>query len=205
MVFSVGLTGNIASGKSTVATIFAELGIHVINADQISRDLTVMGSPVLREIVNHFGSSVLSEDGTLNRKYLRELIFSHSEERAWLEQLLHPLIRKQLEEQIKNCTSAYCILEIALLTDKTNYPYLDKILLVTAPEDVQIARVMQRDHCTKEQALAILSSQPDLATRLNSADDTLVNDSGFEELKYKVEQLHQNYLAEARLKNRGAY
>lgn len=199
MVFSIGLTGNIASGKSTVATIFSELGIDVINADQISRDLTVIGSPALKEIVNHFGAHVLSEDGTLNRKHLRELIFGNSEERVWLEQLLHPLIRQELEKRIKCCTSAYCILEIALLIDKTHYPYLDKILLVTAPQDVQIARVMERDQGTKEHALAILSSQPDLAKRLKSADDMLVNDSGFEELKFKVEQLHQKYLAEAHL------
>jgi dephospho-CoA kinase len=203
MVFSVGLTGNIASGKSAVATIFSELGIDVINADQISRDLTVIGSPALKEIVNHFGPNVLSKDGSLNRKHLRELIFGNSEERVWLEQLLHPLIRQELERLIKDCDSAYCILEIALLIDKTNYPYLDKILLVTAPQEVQIDRVMQRDHCTKEHALAILSSQPDLATRLKSADDMLVNNTSFEELKYKVEQLHQNYLAQAHLKIRG--
>lgn len=201
MIFSVGLTGNIASGKSTVATIISELGIHVINADHISRELTVKGSPALKEIVDHFGVDVLSDDGTLNRKHLRELIFSHHDERRWLEQLLHPLIRQQLEEQIKGCTSAYCILEIALLLDKTNYPYLDKILLVTAPQEVQIARVMQRDQCSREHALAILSSQPDLDTRSKSADDILVNDSDIDDLKRKVTDLHQKYLTEARARS----
>lgn len=197
MVFSVGLTGNIASGKTTVAEIFSDLGITVINADKISRELTVRNTPAYNKIVEHFGATILLENGDLNRRLLRDLIFTHKEERVWLENLLHPLIRQQLEEQISVCPSRYCVLEIPLLIDKTNYPYLNKILLVTAPEEVQTTRVMQRDHCSKEQAIAILSVQPDLTMRLKNADDTIINDKGLDELKYQVIQLHHKYCEEA--------
>lgn len=194
MIYSIGLTGNIASGKSTVAQIFSDLGIEVFSADQVSRELTAKNTAAYCEIVNHFGPQTLLANNELDRRQLRELIFTQPEERLWLENLLHPLIRQQLEQKIKNCASPYSVVEIPLLLDKKHYPYLNKILLVTAPLEVQLLRVMERDHCTKEQAMAVLSTQPTISERLKIADDVIVNDSGFSELKEAVLRLHSKYL-----------
>ncbi|KTD38466.1 dephospho-CoA kinase [Legionella moravica] len=194
MIYSIGLTGNIASGKTTVAQIFSDLGIEVFSADQVSRELTAKNTAAYYEIVNHFGSQTLLANNELDRRHLRELIFSQPEERLWLENLLHPLIRHQLEQKIKNCTSPYSVVEIPLLLDKKHYPYLNKILLVTAPLEVQLFRVMERDHCTREQAMAVLSTQPAINERLKIADDVIINDSGFSELKEAVLRLHSKYL-----------
>jgi dephospho-CoA kinase len=194
MVFVVGLTGNIASGKSTAAKIFSDFGIQVINADQISKELTVKETPAYNQIVARYGSEILSNDGELNRKRLREIIFSQPDERLWLEHLLHPLIRKRLEHLANLCTTAYCLIEIPLLLNKDNYPYLNKILVITAPQNLQIARVMERDQCSKEQALAILLTQPDDHSRLKIADDVIINDAGLDALRCNLEQLHHQYL-----------
>ncbi|WP_298625968.1 dephospho-CoA kinase [uncultured Legionella sp.] len=194
MIYCVGLTGNIASGKSTVANLFSELGIKIINADQVSRELTAPNTIAYKEIISHFGTKIILENGELNRRQLREHIFTNPDERVWLERLLHPLIRQELEQQIQLCTTPYCVVEIPLLIDKKNYPYLNRILLVTSSLDIQIKRVMMRDHCTKEQALAIISVQPNIRERLKCADDVLVNDSNQDELKEAVSELHFKYL-----------
>jgi dephospho-CoA kinase len=198
MIYSVGLTGNIASGKSTVAELFSSLGIKIINADQVSRELTVRNSIAYKEIINRFGTELTLENGELNRRQLRDTVFANPEERAWLERLLHPLIRQRLEQQIQLCTTPYCVVEIPLLIDKKNYPYLNRILLVTAPLDIQIKRVMARDQCTEEQALAIISVQPDIDERLKYADDVIVNDSELNELKTAVMSLHFKYMSESK-------
>jgi dephospho-CoA kinase len=196
MVYSVGLTGNIASGKSTVAHIFSKLGVHVISADNIARELTVKNSPSYIEIVSHFGKSILDQNHNLNRKKLREIIFNDSKQRQWLEQLLHPAIRKQMQEDLSKLDSAYCLIEIPLLASKDDYPYLDRVLVVTAPIETQIMRVIARDNCSKEHAMDILASQPSLSNRLKLADDILMNDSTIEVLESQVEKLHQKYLTE---------
>lgn len=194
MIYCVGLTGNLASGKSTAAKLFTELGVDVINADLIAKELTTEQSLVLSTIKQHFGPKILLDDGTLNRKLLREIIFNDAQERLWLEQLLHPLIRERIKEQIQNCHSAYCVIEIPLLLDRNLYPYLNRVLLIHAPIEQQIQRVQERDHCSKEQALAILAAQPNLELRLELADDVVENDGGLEELREKVENLHTQYL-----------
>ena len=118
MVYCVGLTGNIACGKSTVAAYFNQLGIQVLNADHISRQLTLEGTPVYKNIVSRYGLLILEEQNQLNRKKLREIIFANPQERLWLEQLLHPQIRQQLAQDVALCSSAYCMVEIPLLYDK---------------------------------------------------------------------------------------
>lgn len=194
MVYCVGLTGNIASGKTTVTELFGQLGVTVYNADAIARYLTAKNQPAYQQIVSHFGPEILLANGDIDRRGLREKIFNHAPDRTWLEDLLHPLIRLELIEHIKHCKTPYCLIEIPLLTNKTLYPYLNRILLISASEPVQIARVIQRDHCTKTQAKAILSAQPDISLRLKLADDVLLNDSGLDELKLAVERLHHDYL-----------
>lgn len=198
MVFCVGLTGSIASGKSTVAEVFAQLNVPIINADKIAKELTAKGQPALQAIVTHYGQELLTTEGELNRRALREIIFTNSQERSWLEHLLHPLIRQAIKEQVASCTSIYCVVEIPLLVDKTLYPYIDRILLVTAPVETQITRIMQRDQCTKEQALTAIATQPDLKVRLQNADDLLINNVEVEQLKNQVMDLHQKYLLLAR-------
>lgn len=194
MVYCVGLTGGLASGKSTVAELFSNLGIQVIYADKISRELTTKNQKAYDEIIARYGPHLLDEHKELKRANLRSIIFSDPLERNWLENLLHPLIRQRISELVKACTTPYCIVEIPLLIDKKNYPYINRILLVTAPVETQIARVMQRDKCSEKQALAILEAQPDIALRRTHADDVIVNHHGLDELKISVNKLHQHYL-----------
>ncbi|RUR12945.1 dephospho-CoA kinase [Legionella sp. km772] len=194
MVYCVGLTGNIASGKSTVAAFFEALDIGVLNADSISKQLTQKGAEAYDLILEHFGSQILENDRQLNRKKLRDIIFTNAEHRLWLEQLLHPLIRQQLAQEVESCTSPYCIVEIPLLKNKQNYPYLQRVLLVTSPIDTQIKRLMDRDGCSQEQALAIISTQPSNKERLAQADDVLTNKGDLNKLKTEVNSLHLKYL-----------
>lgn len=194
MVYCVGLTGGIASGKSTVADLFAHLGVPIINADKISKELTKKNQTAYYEIIAHYGAVILDEDQEINRSVLRSIIFSNSAERKWLEHLLHPLIRQQIHQHVLACTAPYCMVEIPLLIDKKIYSYIQRILLVTTPIAIQIARVMARDQCSKEQALAILAAQPELSQRMENADDVLVNDKGLDELKDAVHHLHQQYM-----------
>lgn len=194
MGFAVGLTGNIASGKTLAAKIFSSFGIDVFNADAISRELTTPGSPALKTIAEHYGSTIVLENGELNRKLLRDIIFSKPKERQWLEDILHPLIRAELAQRVKLSTTPYCVVEIPLLLNKKNYPYLNKILVITAPHHLQISRVMERDNCTQEQAQAILAAQPDDNARMEYADDLIMNSEGIDSLKRQLERLHQQYL-----------
>lgn len=197
MVYCIGLTGNIASGKSTVAAIFSELGIDVINADKISRDLTAKNQAAYNFIIEHFGPEILLEDGELNRRHLRDIIFSNSDERRWLEELLHPMIRSGIEHELAKCTSPYCVIEIPLLFNTEHYPYVNRVLLVTASVDTQISRVMQRDQCSVIKAQAILSVQPDLEMRLKLADDVIHNNSSYDDLYQQSIALHKIYLQKA--------
>jgi dephospho-CoA kinase len=195
MVYCIGLTGNIASGKSTVALLFNQLGVPVFNADTVSKKITLRGSEAYNEIVSHFGPGVLTTpDEQLDRKKLRAIIFSNAKERIWLENLLHPKIRQELEKEVSLCTGPYCVVEIPLLKNKSNYPYINRILVVTSSVSVQVQRIIKRDKCTEEHALAIIATQPSIQERLNSADDTLINDEEISELERAVERLHHNYL-----------
>ncbi len=194
-MFCIGLTGTIASGKTTVAARFASLGIDVIDADLLAHALVYRGMPAFMKIINHFGDSVLATNGELNRRHLRELIMNNADERAWLEGLLHPLIREQIQYDIAHCNSPYCIIEIPLLTDTSCYPYLNRVLLVLANTEQQISRLMARDHSSKEQACALLeTTSAEDTKRLAIADDVLVNDGSVEALREKADLLHAQYL-----------
>lgn len=193
MVYCIGLTGDIASGKTTAANLFSQLGIEVIHADQISRELT-QNPNILKKIVNHYGLTILNQDNELNRKELRSIIFANPKERVWLESLLHPLIREEIKRRVAHCITPYCIVEIPLLITKENYPYINRILLMTASLETQIMRVMQRDHCSKKQALAILDAQPDKTLRLKNTDDLIINDLDIEKLSATINKLHHKYL-----------
>ena len=183
MVYCIGLTGTIASGKTLVTKLFAAHGIEVFSADAVAKALTAKDQIAYQQIVEHFSPEILCEDGQLNRRMLRDIIFTMPSEKLWLEELLHPLIRKQLQEEISHAHGPYCIIEIPLLMDKKSYPYLQRILLIDSLPELQIERVIKRDNCTREQALAILTSQPNTSERLKIADDVIHNDGGIEEFR----------------------
>lgn len=194
MVYCVGLTGGIASGKSTAAKLFAELGIQIISADNLSRLLTAKNQTAYTQIVARYGNCILNEDKELNRKALRTIIFADHHERQWLEALLHPRIRAQIKEELGLVTTPYCIIEIPLLIDKNNYPYIQRVLLIQASKQIQIERIMQRDQCDEAHALSIIAAQPEEHLRLKNADDVIMNDRGIEELKTAITMLHYQYL-----------
>ncbi|WP_242602177.1 dephospho-CoA kinase [Legionella nagasakiensis] len=189
----IGLTGNIGSGKSTVAALFAELGVDVISADNIAKKLTGQGQPAFAKIVKHFGELIKDKSGELNRRQLRAFIFNDPKERQWLENLLHPLIRQEITREVNRCQASYCIIEIPLLPDKKNYPYLDRILFIKADKETQITRLTERDQCSREEAKTILATQANISKHLEIADDILVNDGTIQQLKEQVLSLHQRY------------
>jgi dephospho-CoA kinase len=145
----IGLTGGIGSGKSTVAKEFLKLGIYIVDADKKARDAVALGKPALGEISEHFGSGILAPDGNLDRAKLRSLIFSAHEEKEWLEQLLHPLIRQDIEADLKSATSPYAILESPLLFETNQHQMTDKTLLIDVPIEIQVTRSCQRDNNTE--------------------------------------------------------
>lgn len=193
-MFCVGLIGNLASGKSTVAAHFRSLGVDIISADTIAKELTTANQPAFHNIVEHFGKKVLRDTGELNRQMLRDIIFYHPDERLWLEQLLHPLIRQQIQTKIQQTTSHYSIIEIPLLRDRSHYPYLNRILLIEADRALQISRFIIRDNGTQKDALSILSTQSEASKLQNMADDILKNNGSLDELKSAVNMLHEQYL-----------
>lgn len=196
-MYCIGITGSIASGKSSVCALFVKNGIDVISADHIARALTMPDQPTFTAIIKHFGTHLLLPDGTLNRRLLREIIFNEEAERKWLEQQLHPLIRERIMEEIPKCQSPYCLIEIPLLNNRTDYAYLNRILVVTAPAVQRIQRVMVRDHCTEQQARSILSAQIDDEQYQQLADDIIYNDGSHSHLEAQVVTLQKDYMARA--------
>jgi len=190
----IGLTGGIGSGKSTVADLFAALGAPVIDADVIARDITLPNGPAFAPIIAHFGTDILQQNGTLNRAALRDLIFTHPQERQWLEALLHPLIRDSIKRQLDNINAAYCLLVIPLLVETGAYPFINRILVVDAPEALQTERVMTRDQASEAQIKSIIQTQVSREARLSKANDVITNNSTLENLTEQVAALHKKYL-----------
>lgn len=190
----IGLTGGIASGKTTVADMFAEFGIDIIDSDVIAREIVEKGTKALTEITEHFSKDILDDAGNLDRKKLREKVFNEPAERKWLEKLTHPLIRQSMVEKIQQATSPYCFLVIPLLVESFPNPLLNRILVVDVPEEIQIKRVMLRDKSSKEQAQQILDAQASRQQRLDAADDVIENSKDIEFLRQQVNKLHEYYL-----------
>jgi dephospho-CoA kinase len=197
----IGLTGGIASGKSTVAQRFAELGVPVIDADESARIVVAPGSAGLAQVVNQFGENLLTPDGELDRRSLRNLIFSDPGRRRELEVILHPLIRADMEHRASVASGPYLVMGIPLLIESGGRERVDRVLVVDVDEEVQLKRLMERDGGTMEQAAAILAAQASRATRLQAADDVLPNVGSLSELRHAVDQLHQRYVDLARSRN----
>ena len=198
--FRVALTGGIASGKSTVASLFAELGVPVIDTDVIAREVVEPGQPALAAVVAAFGSEVLGDDGRLDRRRLRERIFTDAGARQRLNAILHPAIRAEMERQSRAAGGEYQLLVIPLLTEGGRREHIDRVLLVDVPEALQVERLMMRDAVSREQAQASLNAQATRAERLAMADDVLRNSGQPDELRDRVAELHGKYrtLAAAR-------
>jgi dephospho-CoA kinase len=190
----IGLTGGIASGKSTVSQRFAELGVPVIDADVASRNVVQPGTPGLAQVVQRFGASVLDADGRLDRRALRNLIFKDSSLRQALDAILHPLIRADMEREAAQAQGPYLIMAIPLLVEGGSSDRLDRVLVVDADETLQIQRLRARDASSEDEARAILGSQASRAARLTQADDVLLNTGTVADLRQAVERLHEQYL-----------
>ncbi|MFT0213895.1 dephospho-CoA kinase [Pseudomonas sp. F1_0610] len=190
----LGLTGGIASGKSAAAARFATWGVNIVDADVVARWVVEPNQPALAQIAQHFGQDILLPDGHLNRQLLREKIFAQPNERLWVEQLLHPLIRQRIVEELAKTTSAYAILVSPLLIESGQYALTNRVCVVDVDEETQRQRTLQRDGVTPEQVDAILQAQASRARRLMYADDIIANDQDLTYLYAQVDELHALYL-----------
>lgn len=193
-ILRIGLTGGIASGKSAVANEFASLGIPLIDADLISRELVEPGQPALAKILEVFGPGVLDQSGHLDRRRLRELVFADPAQRRRLEAILHPAVRAELIRRSQESTGPYQILVVPLLVENRLGHLVDRILVVDVPESTQIERLQARDSVDPDQARRMLSAQTSRTARLAEADDVISNTGSLSDLKAQVAALHVKYL-----------
>lgn len=205
-MFTVALTGGIASGKSTIARFFSELGVSVIDADQIAHGL-IDNFSIHSQLIARFGVNLLKKNGAIDRDKLRSIIFSKSQDREWLELLLHPLIYEEIKDSIQKATGVYNLVVIPLLLENRtskllkkkpssdDYIKLDRILLVTAPRELQIQRACERDLLEKDQVDAILAAQISPMLSIKRADDIIHNESDLQNLYKSIRALHEKYLS----------
>lgn len=196
--YLIGLTGGVASGKSTVAGYFSAYGIQIISADVIAKNQLSESSPTLNKVIELFGVSILNDEEKLDRSKLRELIFKNDQAREQLNAIMHPAILKDMFEQAKEAQSAYVILEIPLLVETGMQAHLDRIVVVDIDYNLQLQRIMQRDNCSQIHAEQIIAAQIDPQTRLNAADDVINNNSGTIKLEHQVALLHAKYSKDSR-------
>ncbi|WP_404363783.1 dephospho-CoA kinase [Marinobacter sp.] len=193
----VGLTGGIGSGKSTVARLFGELGVHWVDADDVAREVVEPGTPALERIAEHFGASILDDDGALDRAALRSIVFENPGEREWLEKLLHPVIRSELTRQLKpeGYALPYVLLVSPLLLETDQQQLAERVVVVDVPVEVQIERAMGRDANSREQIERIIAAQMPREERLSRADDIIDNDRPIGEISHQVQSLHERFVA----------
>ena len=197
----VGLTGGIGSGKSTVKNCFDELGVPTIDADEISHRITTPGQAALNEVVALFGEESLDEAGNLNRQRLRELIFTAPALKKKLEAIIHPRVRAEIHTFTDRVDYPYCIICIPLLLETGGQSTMDRVLVVDAPEDLQVERVARRDKAKEDQTRSIILTQISRSERLRYAHDIIVNDGSIYELKIQVRKLHNKYIELSSQKN----
>jgi dephospho-CoA kinase len=200
--FTVALTGGIASGKSAAADRFAALGVPVLDADVIARELVAPGGAALAEIVAAFGPAALAADGALDRRAMRSRVFADADARRRLEAILHPRIRALLQQRAAEAPAPYAVVVVPLLVESGSYGWVDRVLVVDVPRALQRARLIARDGVAPELADAMLDAQAPRERRLALADDVVDNTGTPAELDAKVQALHRKYLAEAEAKAR---
>ncbi|VTM18468.1 Dephospho-CoA kinase [Raoultella terrigena] len=194
MRYTVALTGGIGSGKSTVADAFSHLGVNVIDADVIARQVVEPGTPALLAIAARFGQQMINDDGTLNRRSLRERIFAHAEDKTWLNALLHPLIQQETRRQMQTASSPYVLWVVPLLVENNLVANADRVLVVDVAKETQIARTILRDRVSREHAERILAAQATREQRLAAADDVIENMGPPDAIASDVARLHEKYL-----------
>jgi dephospho-CoA kinase len=193
-----GLTGGIGSGKSTVARLFGELGVHWVDADDVAREVVEPGTPALERISEHFGKKILTSEGALDRAQLRGIVFEKPEERVWLESLLHPIIREELIRQLspEDYQLPYVLLASPLLLETDQHELVDRIIVIDVPEETQIERTMARDTNSREQVERIIAAQMSREDRLARADEVIDNDRPLDEVTRQVRELHERLLVD---------
>ena len=193
-MFTVGLTGGIGSGKTTIASFFLDQDIEVINADEIARKVVEPGTVALSEIQGRFGSEILINEKSLNRALLREKIFKDNSHRNWLENLLHPLIEEEITNLMAGAVSRYVILESPLLFETNQHKLVNRTLVVDVSPKVQLKRAISRDGGSEETIKAIMDSQISRDDRISLADDIIDNEQSFQSVQTLLKKFHQNYL-----------
>lgn len=191
----IGLTGGIASGKSTIAAMFAELGADVIDTDDISHELVAPGGAAIDSITERFGAAFIAQDGGLDRRRMRQQVFADADERRKLEAILHPLIRDTALARAAESTAHYVILVVPLLFETGFSRLVDRSLAVDCPESLQIERVVERDRVSADEALAVIASQMNRADRRAAADDWIDSSGSLTATRERVIALHEQYLA----------
>jgi len=191
----IGLTGGIASGKSTVANFFAELGVPIVDTDVIAREIVEPGEPALDEIRDAFGAGVIDRDGSLDRTELRKIVFADKGKRERLESILHPRIRDAAFRQAYQASGPYVIIVVPLMFESPMKQAMDRILVVDCSEETQLRRLTMRDDESEEQALRMIAAQASREERLSIADDVVANDGDLAGTQASVCALHETYLA----------
>lgn len=197
----IGLTGGIGSGKSEVTRRFLNLGVTIVDADEIAREVVAPGQTTLTEIAGHFGVDILNSAGELDRPKLRQIIFTDPNAKQWLENLLHPLINQIIRARLTQAESAYVMLSSPLLLETQQYQLVDRILVVDTSEALQLKRASRRDNTRTAQIKTIILSQLARPDRLARADDIILNLGDLSDLDIQVDQLHQHYLLLAQAHN----
>jgi dephospho-CoA kinase len=192
--FIVGLTGGIASGKSAVAREFESLGVTVIDTDQLARDVVEPGTPALQQLVTAFGPEILTADGRLDRRRMRDRVFADASQRRILESITHPAIRNELARRAAAASGPYQVHVVPLLVEGGSKSAFSRILVVDCPEEIQIERLVSRDNSTEAQAKQILAAQATRAARLSVADEVIENTGDLADLHNKVRTFHRKYL-----------
>jgi len=200
--FRVGLTGGIASGKTTVANLFAALGVAVVDTDVLAREVLEPGTPLLAEVIAHFGSGVAAADGSLDRRALRTRVFADPAERRWLEERTHPAIRALTDARCDAAQGPYSMVAIPLLVETGGADRFDRVLVVDVDPAVQLERLQARDGSTRAEAERMVAAQASRAARLAVATEVIHNDGDLTRLRDQVEALHRGYVAAARLIDR---
>lgn len=193
-VFRVGVTGGIGSGKSAVTSQLERLGIVIVDADRVARDVVQPGSAALGAIAKRFGESILKEDGALDRAALRQIVFEDSSQRRWLEELTHPLIRRGIEHQLWSADSPYVVLSSPLLLETSQRDLVDHVVVVDIPETLQLERTVARDGNSEALVKAIMAAQMARNSRLEFAHTVLDNSADLQALEAQVNKLHEQLL-----------